>query len=172
MEKHDPSQEEYSELFLEDAVSTLESSEDQVSLQVDSQTPEHSLNKSAVSENSQNSGGASDPNANYIEDYRLDIRLVKIDIRLKNFYYLAPNESKTDFLVTFSSANLNFTREKGVDKSSFKMEQLALKDILHPNSYILTFGEQASGLQDRVASHSSLEQNYKIVEGSTTFHED
>jgi hypothetical protein len=69
---------------------------------------------------------------------------------------LAPNESKTDFLVTFSSASMAFTREKGVDKSYFSMEQLALKDLLRPNSYILTFGEKLKGYEAEIINSPSI----------------
>lgn len=52
------------------------------------------------------------------------------------------------------------------------MEQLALKDLLRPNSYILTFGEKLKGYEAEIINSPSISQKNKIVEGSTSFKDD
>ena len=97
---------------------------------------------------------------------------MKLAITLENFYTVAENETKTDFLITFTKAKLSFTREDGVDKSNFSMEQLALKDNRKPQSYILTIGQESEELNLEKESDSEANKDNKIMSGFTKFQED
>lgn len=86
-------------------------------------------------------------------------------MKLENFYTVAENETKTDFLIQFTKANFSFTREDGADKSNFYMEQLVLKDLRNPKSYILTIGQS---LEDSL-KNLEIEEREDLVKGFTEF---